>query len=161
MNREVLYRGKSLVTKEWLTGRLVVAGADFSNTYCIVKNGDMEMDGHHIRQATDVPLYVDENTIGEFSGCFDKKGTRIFEGDIVECCSWNEFFSDGSGKPLEPFRRKCIIEFRNGGFKIVEKRKFDCPGAEPVVLDIIFDGDIVVIGNIYDNPELLEDYKTD
>ena len=157
MNREVLYRGQSLVTKEWLTGRLVVAGADVSNTYCIVKNGDMEMDGHHIRQATDVPLYVDEKTIGEFSGCLDKNGTRIFEGDIVECCSWNEFFSDGSGKPLEPFRRKCVIEFRNGGFKMVEKRKFDYPGAEPVVWDIIFDGDIVVIGNIYDNPELLED----
>lgn len=55
------------------------------------------MDGHHIRQVTDVPLYVDEKTIGEFSGCLDKNGTRIFEGDIV------------------------------------------------------------VIGNIYDNPELLED----
>jgi hypothetical protein len=40
---------------------------------------------------------------------------------------------------------------------MVEKRKFDYLGAEPAVWDIIFDGDIVVIGNIYDNPELLED----
>ena len=35
MNREIEFRGKSLVTKEWLTGRLVVAGADLSNTHIV------------------------------------------------------------------------------------------------------------------------------
>ena len=51
----------------------------------------------------------------------------------------------------------CIYNFCSNANKMVEKRKFDYPGAEPAVWDIIFDGDIVVIGNIYDNPELLED----
>ena len=50
-----------------------------------------------------------------------------------------------------------IYNFCSNANKMVEKRKFDYSGAEPTVWDIIFDGDIVVIGNIYDNPELLED----
>lgn len=154
--REILFRGKSNVFKKWLYGRLVVAGADLSNTFCIVKNGDMEMDGHHIRQVTDEPLYVDKNTIGEFTGCLDKNGQKIFEGDIVECCSWNEFFSDSSGRPLEPFRRRAVIEFINGSFKLVEKYRFDYPGMKPAVWDVTDYSDIVVIGNKYDNPELLE-----
>lgn len=154
--REILFRGYSKIFKEWLYGRLVVAGADLSNTFCIVKNGDMELDGHHIRQMTDEPLYVDKNTIGEFSGCLDKNGQKIFEGDIVECCSWNEFFSDSSGRLLEPFRRRAVIEFINGSFKLVEKYKFDYPGMKPAVWDVTDYSDIVVIGNKYDNPELLE-----
>ena len=78
--REILFRGYSKVFKEWLYGRLVVAGADLSNTFCIVKNGDMEMDGHHIRQVLDRPLYVDKESIGEFTGCLDKNGQRTSSG---------------------------------------------------------------------------------
>ena len=154
--REILLRGKSLVTNEWLYGRLVVAGADLSNTFCIVKNGDMEMDGHHIRQVSDKPLYVDRDSIGEFTGCLDRNSQRIFEGDIVECCSWNEFFSDGSGKPLEPFRRRAVVEFVNGGFKLVERSKFDYAGMKPMTWDVTDYSDIIVIGNKFENPELLE-----
>ena len=154
--REILFRGYSKVFKEWLFGRLVVAGADLSNTFCIVKNGDMEMDGHHIRQVSDRPLYVDKESIGEFTGCLDKNSQKIFEGDIVECCSWNEFFSDGSGKPLEPFRRRAVVEFVNGGFKLVERSKFDYTGMKLMTWNVTDYSDIIVIGNKFENPELLE-----
>lgn len=157
--REILFRGYSKIFKEWLYGRLIVAGADMSNTFCIVKNSDMEMDGHHIRQVSDRPLYVDKESIGEFTGCLDKNGQKIFEDDIVECCSWNEFFSDGSGKTLEPFRRRAVVKFVNGGFKLVERMKneYACyPAIKPVTWDVTDYSDIIVIGNKFENPELLE-----
>lgn len=154
--REILFRGKSLVTNEWLYGRLVVAGADLSNTFCIVKNGDVGLKGKRIYQSTAESLAVDKETIGEFTGCLDKNDKRIFEGDIVECCSWNEFFSDGSGKTLEPFRRRAVVEFVNGGFKLVERSKFDYTGMKPMTWDVTDYSDIIVIGNNFENPELLE-----
>lgn len=101
------------------------------------------------------PNEVLYDTLCQYTGCKDKKGVQIFTGDIVECCSYKEFFSDGEGKPMEPFRRKMVVEFRNGGFKMIEKM----PGfLHDNAWDINYDGDMEVIGNIYDNPELL-DYK--
>ena len=95
---------------------------------------------------------VQPATIGQFTGLTDKNGKRIFEGDIVECVSWNEYFSK-DGKPMEPFRRKMFVDYRKGGFKMVE------PMPEPMKdneWDIICNGDIVIIGNIYDDPQLID-----
>ena len=91
-------------------------------------------------------------TVGQFTGCYDKNHKKIYEGDIVECVSWNEYFSK-DGQTMEPFRRKMYVDFRKGGFKMVE------PMPEPLKdneWDIIFNGDVVIIGNIYDNPELID-----
>lgn len=93
-------------------------------------------------------------TLGQFTGCLDKNKNRIYEGDIVECVSWNEYFSNPkTDEVMQPFRRKMFVDYRKGGFKMVE------PMPEPMKdneLDIICNGDIIVIGNIYDNPELLK-----
>ena len=81
------------------------------------------------------------------SGC----GQDIYEGDIVECVSWNEYFSK-DGQPMEPFRRKMYVDFRNGAFVMVE------PMPEPLQdheWPIIYNGDITIIGNRFDNPELI------
>lgn len=91
------------------------------------------VDGLFIRQQNkpnlNVPIIskVNPETLVQFTGVTDKKDKKIFEGDIVK--------SDyGYGKPI------CVVEFNSIIYASIECQVSD---------------DIEVIGNIYDNPELL------
>jgi uncharacterized phage protein (TIGR01671 family) len=84
-------------------------------------------------------------TVGQFTGLTDKNGKKIFEGDILA---------------QENYEGKLITE------GIVEYGAFNCSCCDGVYGWYITEGDIrsleppykylVVIGNITDNPELLE-----
>lgn len=139
MDREIEFRGKRLDNDEWLYGDLM----------------HDNQGGCYIYPLDSENLYtenkVDPDTVGQYTGLLDKRGKRVFECDIVECVSWNEYFSK-DGQPMEPFRRKMFVDYRKGGFKMVEPMPESMKDNE---WDIIYNGDIVVISNIYDNPELL------
>ena len=75
------------------------------------------------------------STIGEYTGLKDKNGKKIFEGDIVTMPRY------GSGK------HKSVVYFKNG--------KFAVNGSNYNFKDIC-PRNMEVIGNIYDNPELLK-----
>ena len=146
MNREIFFRGRSFSDGGWVFGDLEyernkgLLGKVRIHTY--------KEDGSYDRQ-----YLVESDTVGQFTGMTDKNGVNIFEGDIVECVSWNEYFTNpDTGEVMQPFRRKMFVDYRKGGFKMVE------PMPEPMKdneWDIICNGDIVIIGNIYDNQELL------
>ena len=77
---------------------------------------------------------VNPSTVGQYTGLTDKNGKKIFEGDII----------------FDPeIKENYIVEFDKGGF---------CAGDMFLQAYISFDEfSCEVIGNIYDNPELLED----
>ena len=90
-----------------------------------------------------VIIEVCPETLGEDTGFRDKNGTRIFEGDIVndEQSGYNYFI-------------KWFPEY--ACFSLADKNgnmEFGCDGFE------IFLNDLIVIGNIYDNPEFLKGEK--
>lgn len=138
--REIEFRGKSLVTREWLLGNLVCA----ENGHPYILSPDVcVVDGHHIRKEDDMPRYIDPATVGQYTGLKDKNGTKIYEGDIL---------SSDLGRPI-------VVEYKNGAFML------RCTYNENVYHDIFFPCDEVpqstiswteVIGNIHDNKELLE-----
>lgn len=86
----------------------------------------------------------------QYIGLHDKNGKEIYEGDIILYEDW-EMAYEGGGN--DSFINKGIIEYveSNCCFNVTERQTVD-------VADVLYEGneDLEVIGNIYDNPDLLE-----
>ena len=135
MRDRYLFKAKSLDNGEWVKGALVYD--DMDKLYRII----IELDYSTVTCIrADKALRVDASTICQCTGLKDKNGKLIWENDIVnclaeECCgyiSWNE---------------------NEAGFYfnvLLEDGKFE----EEHVYD--YQDCMEIIGNIFDNPELLE-----
>lgn len=111
-----------------------------------------------IKECNDIIHYrVDKNTLGQFTGLLDKNGKEIYEGDIIEI---KEIGGYGC-------KRKGVVEYDVDDCAFVV-RVLPPSWADIVRLStrvqICADGNCTheyinqytVIGNIYDNPELLK-----
>ena len=124
--RKILFRGKRLDNGEWVTG-YVLFSKDNSEAV-IAKLTDTES----------VCENVDPATVGQFTGLHDKNGKEIYEGDVVRTLSgfvgymrYNErFIRFEVAAPYESYDNE-----RNPDG--VPRESWE------------------VIGNIHDNPELL------
>ena len=131
MSREIIFRGKSEVTNEWVYGSLVKVG----NESHIVGFDEVDLDGHHLSYCSDRPIFTKQGTIGQFTGLHDKNGKEIYEGDIVEY-DWYII----SDKPA--YRTKEQVTFDDTGARLGNDRIRNCLNVE-------------VIANIHENPDLL------
>ena len=96
---------------------------------------------------TGIETDIDENTLGQYIGLIDKNSRAIFEGDIATLVSRN---------PLNyGITVNAKFLFVDGSF-IVYLLERECLVPEFPIRDISKDTEITVIGNIYDNPELVK-----
>ena len=125
--REILFRGKKNDSGEWVYGNLF--NPDKSDTPTQICMGT-----HIVR----ICYEIDPETVGQYTGLTDKNGRKIFEGDIVRY-----------GDTIH----RVVFEQRNGTayFGLVYSSFETLPFGHYQDLK-----QIKVIGNIYDNPELLE-----
>lgn len=136
MAREILFRGKTRDEKEWIEGFYAV----FSNTPFI---------GAPNRYGTMLWQSVISKTVGQFTGLTDKNGKRIFEGDILHIVSYTcdyDFKTSVGAKYGYTSGLYVDGDFDGGDFNEIGFA-FDYWSNE--------DAEVEVIGNIHDNPELL------
>lgn len=127
--REILFRGKRVDNGEWIYGDVV----QFP-THGIVRIVEQE------------PSYkdaeVDSETVGQYTGLTDKNGKKFFEGDIIK-----GNFSNYVIWADETERAFVYGKSYKGGYKNL---------MSDYLLKSSFPNGMEVVGNIHDNPELLE-----
>ena len=145
--REILFRGQTrrYGEKVKLNGEKIKSNWVYGGIFPQNKGGDFAIIYQQEPTIKKYPVYAD--TVGQYTGMKDKNGTKIFEGDILIL---NDM--DGSKGIYEVF-----WDGNNGKFAIAQN------GNRNYVEDFeLFERNeyfklFMVIGNIYDNPELLEE----
>ena len=154
MDREIIYRGKRCSDDEWVYGFYV--------------ESQYSWQGHKPHRSWIVPnaisnggffnvlgrYAVKDDTVGQFTGLIDKNGVKIFDGDVVRKRDLT-FGLKFDGVVVYNSEIGCFrIHSENNG--VTMRMGFEAS-------DVYNDGkctvpvkyDYEVIGNIYDNPELL------
>lgn len=136
--REILFRGKRKNNGEWVYGSLVHRTEYYGGNcddYFILQGGEFDYDIYDAFE-------VDPETVCQFTGLTDKNGVKIWENDVV-------FVTDDNGCSGQVDTGVGEIDFLEGLWYIsgsVQNSLYD--------IDKCFQ--IEVIGNIFDNPELME-----
>ena len=127
MERKIIFRGKNIHTGEWLYGDYHREG----KTHYITKPEQ------YLREYAPIEFIVDGKTIGQFTGLLDKNGKEIYEGDVILQQGY-------SGK------KPMLVRFEHGAF-IVGWHGGSSTQTRPMLIQKRCE----VLGNIYDNPELI------
>lgn len=145
--REYLFRGKRLDNGEWVEGDLRHGGYYLNDpdVYICVRFAD-----------TMINYPVDPETVGQYTGLRDCKRTKeypegqmIFEGDVIKV--ERDLHCGENKKEREIFNGVVWYDDKHTCFGIKSK-KYRCLPIHR------FKGDYsAIIGNIYDNPEILEE----
>ena len=151
--REILFRGKREDSGEWMYGDLI-KNLIYDGREKEIRIGDIYFERNGDIHGTAVREVIPE-TVGQFTGLCDKNGNKIFEGDIIHIkCGYG--FSAFVGKGIVFFDEKRL-QFR---VKSVKPSSFDSEkGNVYDECDFTVIDSYEVIGNIYENPELLGDMK--
>lgn len=157
MNDRYLFRAKRIDNGEWVEGCLLVLDDE---TYRIATSC-LQGNEEHLLQVC--AYEVDPHTICQCTGLKDKNGNLIWENDVVRFKHEKFDFDDG----LEPWERSCLsnkkeytrnyaVEFCNTsthyGLRFRNKSIWFMVHRMTVVMH-----DVEVIGNIFDNPELMHE----
>lgn len=131
--REILFRGKRISDGKWVEGDL---------SHCVVVGET------HIRRIEEnlstTTHRIDHETVCQYTGLTDKNGRKIFEGDIVgfeDCTStesgyWEQYCSGEVKWSEEEAQFSVTNRLTAESYEVLQ----DCE----------------IIGNIFDNPELIE-----
>jgi uncharacterized phage protein (TIGR01671 family) len=135
--RKIIFRGKRLDNGEWVYGSLAEThGELFIGISTDPDNPVYMMDWHE----------VDPDTVGQFTGLFDKNGKEIYEGDVL--------LLNTTG-----LREHCIVEWNSekAGWCISLKVAGKWALGVRTLGAWMNEADFCIQGNIYDNPELLNE----
>ena len=136
--RQIKFRAQDIASNKWLYGDL----RHHKDDVCIFEQGCTK--GEQVKR----------ETVGQFTGLTDEFDREVYEGDII--------MLDGS-----PEMGARVVVFYEESFNIATRKEYDYlrQGAHPYLNDYAHmdclntwsnSGLVRVVGNIYDNPELLK-----
>lgn len=137
MDHEILFRGKRIDNGQWVEGFPLRKETPEIHCYIISTfETEIGISGSEMYE-------VYPESIGQYTNVLDDNHTRIFEGDIIEATHNKNFL------------HTSYIKFDNGTYwcKLISGSDIDDTES---LNDQCLDFGLTVIGNIYDNPELLE-----
>ena len=142
MEDRYLFKAKRIDNGEWVEGYLIYSKKD-----CYICEKPYEcMDEYSSLNGQSYGFggfkLVDQSTICQCTGLMDKNGKLIFENDIV-------FVKHTDGQ--EEYQENAKVSYTKRGFSPFSWEYY-CDGCD-VRCEIL---EVEVIGNIFDNPELLE-----
>lgn len=141
--RTIKFRGKRIDNKEWVYGYLYKLPLPNGEVYMILTQDNNHLDNrlepkYHLAFTLWVDLFmVDSATVSQFTSLYDKNHNEIYEGDILA---------------VQGIDEKLEVRFVRGVFAFLWNGDLDneCPTGSPT------HEWAEVIGNIYDNPELIK-----
>ena len=144
MNREIKFRGKDKQGR-WWKGDLRHTMMELGKPHCRIVNVDKD-DYDRLQEIWSDT--IQEDTIGQFTGFYDTNGQPIYEGDILKCrIKTSEHI---------PY----VVGYRLGLFETRPNNQDLASSPLKYLLNDDDEGTALkswtVIGNIHDNPELME-----
>ena len=127
--REIFFRGKQIDNGEWVEGYFV-------NLWLIHYQKHQPI----ITDNNAVSYDVGPSTVGQYTGLCDKNDKKISEGDIMVFTAYG-------------FDYVGTVEFADGSFSIM------CEHTSPFLDQAVSKHGAYIIGNMHDNPELLEGFN--
>ena len=141
--REILFRGKRIDNGEWVEGFYVMYSKSIAYPYSYT-NGEHTI----VTLPHNFKYEIEFETICQYTGLTDKNGNKIFEGDIVE-------YKDES---LSNYEYHDNLIMNRGSIGYSDGTFYWTNAVATDLEDNVYGGvlDCKVIGNVFDNPELLE-----
>lgn len=142
--REILFKAKRVKNGEWIEGSLI--DLDIDSGYCYIVppyKGASTLPINFL--ITDGMKLVIPETLCQFTGLCDKNGNKIWENDIFQ-------YTDKT-----MVTQKDLIEYNETHASFVRLRNTEKLGLQYLWIDEATCNHGEVIGNIFDNPELLQE----
>lgn len=131
--REIKFRGKGIADNEWYYGDLIQSRL---GTAWIITE-DYTTATEDITLNTCASPQIKQDTIGQYTGLKDENEVEIYDGDIIKCSFYPEYIFEIKFTELCWYMRKITT-------------------SEYINLSNVLQYELEVIGNIHDNPDLLE-----
>lgn len=167
--REILFRGKRIDNGKWVESRSMALGVsteepEHDTFYMLERGGSVTtrhlvMFGKKSPNAIAVachdgcPYYsVDSKTFGQYTNMDDRNGKKVFEGDILRIYKKGDGLGTYYFPPVE-YPANVVVKWDLCAWQ------WEVVGKERYYIhfpDAWCHYECEVIGNIYDNPELLE-----
>jgi|DEB0MinimDraft_10_1074344.scaffolds.fasta_scaffold12311_3 hypothetical protein len=121
--REIKFRGytRQEDKNKWVYGSLVVYKS--SNVQIVTPS---------------ISYFVDQKSVGQFTGCYDGGGNEIYEGDILGGICVHGSIAD------------AVVVFKDGRFSVEQNT------GEKYADDVCYYAAYMIIGNKFENPEMME-----